>query len=146
RWRSSPIEFRAHSFSRWLGEAEYIVVDSLGGSPIYEALTTDKPILCYTATELQEWDAPFMAALRRRVGCCEDAPRYRACVDRLASNPAGFFATEERTRSDEVLQMVAPPTPEQDFWKIVSNTVAEIAEDRVASGVSRGQLRGSGRP
>ena len=145
RWRPSPIEFRPHSFPRWLPEADYIVVDCLGSSTIYEALTTDKPILCYAAAELQEWDPEFMTALRRRVVCCEDAHSYLACIDRLAADPAGFFAAEQRTRSDELLQMVAPPTREEDFWKIVTTSVAETTSDRVAASRSRCELRGSGR-
>jgi hypothetical protein len=144
RWRSSPIEFRPHSFSRWLPEADYIVVDCLSSSTIYEALTTDKPILCYAAAELQEWDPEFMAALRRRVVCCENAQSYLACIGRLAADPAAFFAAEPRTRSDEVLQMVAPPATEEDFWKIVRTSVVEATSDRVAAGMSRRELRGSG--
>lgn len=133
RWQASSIEFQPQSFSRWLSEADYIVTDCLGSSTIYEALTTDKPILCYAAAELQEWDPEFMTALRRRVVCCEDAPSYLACIDRLAADPAGFFAAEPRTRSDEVLQMVAPPAAEEDFWKIVGTAVVEMTSDRVAA-------------
>ena len=139
RWRPSPIEFRPHSFARWLPEADYIVVDCLTSSTIYEALTTDKPILCYAAAELQEWDPEFMAALRARVVCCEDARSYLACIDRLAADPAGFFAAEQRTRSDELLQMVAPPTPEEDFWKIVETSLVETTSDRVPTSMSRCQ-------
>jgi len=134
RWRRSPIEFRPYSFARSLPEADYIVVDCLGSSTIYEALTTDKPILCYAAAELQEWDAEFMTALRRRVVCCEDAQSYLACIDRLAADPAGFFASEPRTCSDELLQMVVPPAAEEDFWKIVRSSVVEATLDHVAAG------------
>jgi hypothetical protein len=133
RWRPSPIEFRPHSFPRWLPEADYIVVECLGSSTLYEALTTDKPILCYAAAELQEWDPEFMTALRRRVVCCEDAHSYLACIDRLAADPAAFFAAEQRTRSDELLQMVAPPTPEEDFWKIVGASIVGTTSGRVAT-------------
>jgi hypothetical protein len=133
RWRRSPIEFRMLSFARLLPEADYIVVDCLGSSTIYEALTTDKPILCYAAAELQEWDSEFMAVLRRRVVCCEDARSYLACIERLAADPARFFAAEQRTRSDEMLQMVAPPVPEEDFWKIVRASVPETTSNRAAA-------------
>ena len=114
-------------------EADYIVVDCVSSSTPYEALTTDKPILCYAAAELQEWDPELMTALRRRVVCCENAHSYLACIDRLAADPAAFFAAEQRTRSDELLQMVAPPTAEEEFWKIVSTSVVETTSGRVAA-------------
>jgi len=55
---------------------DYLLVDSLGGSPLYESLVTDKPILLYAGIENLEWDRQYIEKLKRRVICFFDETTY----------------------------------------------------------------------
>ena len=57
---------RRGSFADYMSEADVLLVDSLGGSPVYEAMATDRPILLYAGMENQQWDPAMMAAQTRR--------------------------------------------------------------------------------
>src|SRR5205085_6213473 len=55
---------RTGLFTDIMWDFDYLLVDSLGGSPLYESLVTDKPILLYAGIENLEWDRQYIEKLK----------------------------------------------------------------------------------
>lgn len=114
-------------FVDFMGQFDCLLTDSLGGSPIYEALATQKPILLYGGGESQTRDPHFLQKLKKRVVCYFDEVAYFKGLEHFLSDPEGFIATDgvEETNT-EVLNEFLPSTTPEDFWWKVRRTFFEV--------------------
>ena len=116
-------------FGDYMWDADYLMVDALGGSPAYEALATDKPILLYTDGP-QQWDERFMMALRRRAMVFEGGKAYVDGVRQFLTAPARFVAASGTTADDDVVNTYMPPVTDRQLWHTIHETM--FSRDNVA--------------
>lgn len=110
-------------FTDYMWQADYLVVDSLDGSPIYEALVTDKPILLYTGTALKEWDPDYIVALRQRAICFFDADSYVQGLHQFVKNPMTYVNESGVKVTDALTSKYMPPVDFDSFWRIIHNSL-----------------------
>lgn len=124
-WRfPNLVVLREGGFVDHMWSADYLVIDSLGGSPLYEALATDRPIVCYTAIEHQEWNEEFLKALRKRVVCCGDASSYLQLLRRFVQDPDGVLSATGVQRTSELRERYLPPVEAKPFWATIRAVLA----------------------
>lgn len=115
-------------FSDYVGMADYLVVDSLGGSPLYESLATGKPILLYAGIENQEWDAQFLARLKESVVCFFDTQSYLKGVREFLSEPMAYIEKARLRPADTLVRDYLPPASPEKFWATVRTNFFESAQ------------------
>lgn len=137
---------RKGSFSDYMTDVDALVVDSLGGSPFYEAIATNKPIVLYPAAENQEWDPDFISMVRRRALCFWDGPSYLDGLKRFLDHPEDTLSNAGVRIDDALRSAYFPPATvahlwsciDRAFWPEVSNSDAPMGpfaadgRDRVA--------------
>ncbi len=111
------------SFADYMGPADVLLVDYLGGSPIYEALVTHRPILLYTGIENQRWDPNFLKILSERVHCFHSAPAYLSGLQSFVSDPEGFLKRDTKTDGADLLERYIPAVNQKTFWRTVESEV-----------------------
>lgn len=112
---------RRGSFADYMSEADVLLVDSLGGSPVYEAMATDRPILLYAGMENQQWDPAMLAALERRARVARDRADYLRAVDALVRNPAAVGG--DVPPDGEFRERFLTPAAPGAFWETVRRTL-----------------------
>jgi hypothetical protein len=104
-------------FSDYMVHADYLLVDSLGGSPIYEAMATERPILLYAGIENQSWDTGFLQAVQKRAACFWNSSSYFEGLNSFLKDPITFFSSFEK--NSHVLDNYLNPTSPRTFWDVV---------------------------
>jgi len=107
---------REGGFVQSMWDADYLVVDSLGGSPIYEGLVTDKPILLYTGIENQEWDEAFLARLKESVVCFFDPRSYLDGLKEFVAAPEVYLRKAKLKPRTALVQDYLTPVSPRQFW------------------------------
>ena len=98
---------------------DYLIVDSLGGSPIYESVVTDKPILLYAGIENIVWDDKFVEKLKHRVICFFDETTYIQGLREFVADPEKYVQKSRIKRTDDLVQTYMPPVSSESFWSSV---------------------------
>lgn len=114
---------RRSGFVDHMGEADTLLVDSLNGSPIYEALATNKPILLYDAAEYRTWESGFLEKLARRVVCFFDDEDYGKGLREFVSDPDGFLARSGVGNGSGLVDEYMPPVSQGDFYARVGESL-----------------------
>jgi hypothetical protein len=118
-------------FADYMEYADILIVDSLGGSPIYESLATEKPILLYGGIERQRWALPFLKRLEERVHCFWDAPSCLAGLRNFATDPESFLKRGAKTDGAGLFADYFSPVGKKTFWETVrSETYKENGPHR----------------
>jgi hypothetical protein len=106
------------SFADFIQEADFLLVDSLGGSPVYESLLSDKPILIYTAIEHQVWDKEFLAQLQKRAICFQDDASYIAGLSAFLADPEAYLQKQGADiNNHEIVDHYINPVIPSIFWE-----------------------------
>ena len=117
---------REGGFVDYMWKADYLVVDSLGGSPIYESLTTDKPILLYAGIENQVWDEKYIEMLKQRVICFFDAKSYIEGVQRFVEDPKDYVLRSGIRIGSEIMDEYMPSVTKETFWSVIHESFFEL--------------------
>ena len=124
RWADSSIGFCNTKFINTLPNADYLVIDSLGGSPIFEALTSKLPILCHLYSQNLEWDEPVLKALKKRAVCCGDNESFLSELSDMLKCPKSYFEKKSAdVNSVELLEMVVNPRTGENIWQTISKNI-----------------------
>lgn len=117
---------RAGMFSDYMWKADYIITDSLGGSPIYEAVHTDRPILFYTGSENQAWDGDFLEKLTKRAICFFDSESYIKGLMEFVVNPEKYVSSSGIKISDDLVNEYMPGVSVHEFWRTIHDSCFDI--------------------
>jgi CDP-glycerol glycerophosphotransferase (TagB/SpsB family) len=99
--------------------ADYLILDSLNSSPIYEALMTDKPILFYPGIENQEWDENFLSKLSERAVCFFNEKSYLEGLKDFVVNPKRYIDKSGMNSFASVADEYMPKVSREKFWSII---------------------------
>jgi hypothetical protein len=106
-------------FTDYMWGADYLIVDSLGGSPIYEAMTTDKPILAYIDNSNERWEPEFLKALKERVIGFSDPHSYTEGVHEFVLDPDEYLRRSGIKITDEFVDRYMPAVSADRMWETI---------------------------
>lgn len=113
------LRFHPLAFRRLAQDADVIVADSLLGSPPYEAMVTDCPVIIYTGGPRYEFDPQFLVDMSERCTVCETPDDMLQTVRDMLGDVDGFIG---RSHAKITSGGTAKYYREQDagiFWQTV---------------------------